>query len=100
MDEDGKLAGIVSQTDLFRGAVLRSLGYGERAERRMLEGLAVKDAMTSNVITIGPDATAREAGALMLEHKIGAVVVVDGERIAGILTESDFVKAFCGGEVG
>ena len=45
VDEYGDLCGIVTQRDLFRGAVLRALGYGTRAEDLMLATLAVKDAM-------------------------------------------------------
>ena len=92
LDEDGNLAGIVTQTDLFRGAVLRSLGYGTHTERRMLEALFVKDAMTTDVLTTTAETPLGEAARTMLERKVGCLVVVDGTRPIGILTESDFVK--------
>ncbi|MGH7355596.1 MAG: CBS domain-containing protein [Candidatus Rokuibacteriota bacterium] len=46
------------------------------------------------VVTIGPDASIRQALALLAEHNIGAVVVVDAvNRPVGILSERDIVRA-------
>jgi acetoin utilization protein AcuB len=97
VDDDGALAGIVSQRDLFRGALARNLGYGSHAQERLLGMLLVKEAMTSEVVTVGPDTTVGEAGRLMLERKVGSIVVTDPERrVLGILTESDFVRGVVG----
>lgn len=92
LDDYGDLCGIVTQRDLFRGAVLRSLGYGSRAEEMMLAALAVKDAMTEDPITVGPDTLLADAARLLLEHGIGCLPVLDGGRLVGILTEGDFVR--------
>jgi CBS domain-containing protein len=47
-----------------------------------------------DVATIGPDASVAEAVALLREHNIGALVVVDEEdSIAGIISERDIVRA-------
>ena len=96
LDADGALCGILSQRDLFRGALLRSLGYGQRAEQRLLDSLAVKDAMRDEVVTISPKATLGEAANLMLSHKIGCLPVVEAERVVGLISEADFVKQFAG----
>ena len=92
LDQDGVLCGIVTQRDLFRGAVLRSLGYGARAEDMMLASLVVKDAMTEGPITVAPSASLADAARLMLEHSIGCLPVLDGGKLVGILTEGDFVR--------
>jgi CBS domain-containing protein len=92
--DDGQLVGIVSQRDLFRGALARALGYGAHAQQKLLGQLLVKEVMTNDPVTIAPDAPLAEAARLMLERKIGCVVVVEGGRVVGILTESDFVKRF------
>lgn len=96
LDDYGDLCGIVTQRDLFRGAVLRSLGYGSRAEEMMLASLAVKDAMTEDPITVGPDTLLADAARLLLEHSIGCLPVLDGGRLVGILTEGDFVRFVAG----
>ena len=92
VDEDGRLAGILSQRDLFHSGLMRALGYGAHAQRRVLDLVDVKEAMRTEVVTTTPDTALRDAARTMREHKIGCLVVMEGERIAGILTESDFVK--------
>jgi CBS domain-containing protein len=96
LDDDERLVGIVSQRDLFRGALARALGYGVHAQQKLLGQLLVKEVMTNDPITIAPDAPLAAAARLMLERKVGALPVVEGDRLVGILTESDFVKRFLG----
>jgi len=92
LDEDGRLAGIVSQRDLFHSGLIRALGYGAHAQHQALATVAIKEAMTTDVVTTTPETPLRDAARTMFERKIGCLVVLDGGRIAGILAESDFVK--------
>ena len=94
LDKDGALAGIITQRDLFRGILLKSLGYGSRAEERLLESLVVKDAMRDEVIITTPDTPLADAARLMLENKIGCLPVVAGGRLVGLISEADFVEQF------
>jgi acetoin utilization protein AcuB len=94
IDSDGELCGILTQRDLFRGTLLRALGYGSRAEQRMLDSLSVKDAMHEDVLTISPDAALSDAATLMLSKKVGCLPVVHDERLVGMISEADFVKQF------
>jgi CBS domain-containing membrane protein len=92
LDPDGRITGIVSQRDLFRGALARSLGYGEHAQQKLLGILRVKDVMTNDPATIGPDELITEAARRLFEHKIGCLLVVEEGELVGILTEGDFVR--------
>ena len=91
LDENGQLAGIVTQRDLFRGALAKALGYGERAQRQLMDTLLVKEVMTSEVITATPDTPLAEAAQVLVERKIGCLPVVEAGRLVGIITEADFV---------
>ena len=91
LDEDGQLAGILTQRDLFRGALAKALGYGERAQRQLMDTLVVKEVMTAEVLTTTPDTPLAEAAKVLVERKIGCLPVVDGGRLIGIITEADFV---------
>lgn len=51
--------------------------------------MEVKDAMTSPVITIAPDATIAEAGALMRDTNVGCLVVLENHEVKGIMTDRD-----------
>lgn len=92
LDEDGRLCGILSQRDMFRGALAQALGYGTAAQQKVLTMLRVKEVMTTEVVTVPPDASLPEAAKTMLERKIGCLPVVEGDRLVGILTETDFVN--------
>ena len=56
--------------------------------------------MTRSLLTVAADATLGEAAAKMAERAVGAVVVLEGERIAAILTERDVMKAVAAGKDG
>lgn len=92
VDSDGALAGIVSQRDLFHSGLLKALGFGTHAQRQTLDLLVVKEAMKTDVVTTTPDTRLADAARLMFERKIGCLVVLEAGKIAGILTEGDFVK--------
>jgi len=99
VDEDGKLAGVVSQRDLFRGALARTLGYGTHGQDRLLALLKVKDVMSTPARTIDPDVSLREAAILMFDEKIGCLIAVDAAGApVGILTEGDFVALVAKGD--
>jgi CBS domain-containing protein len=90
-DDEARLVGIVSQRDMFRGALARALGYGEHGQRKVLDTLVVKEVMTTDVVTTSPETPLAEAARVMLERKIGALPVVEDGALVGIITESDFV---------
>jgi CBS domain-containing protein len=54
--------------------------------------MKVKDAMTTSVITISPDASLKEAAALFAEHAVGGLPVLDGSgSVMGVVTEVDIL---------
>jgi len=89
--DEGRVVGVVSQRDIFHGAVAWSLGHGRKAHERLLASSPAKDVMASSVVTVDPEATLAEAAALLREHKIGCLPVVAGDELVGILTEGDFL---------
>jgi len=99
LDDDGQvLVGIVTQRDLFRDALAQALGYGKHAQRKILDTLAVKEVMATEVVTISPDASLVDAAKLLTQRKIGCLPVVENGRLVGILTEGDFVALIARGD--
>lgn len=94
VDRGGRLVGIVTDRDLRQVVFDRAMQerLGELADR--LRTLTVREIMTWGVLTVRPGTEIREAARLMHEQKIGALPVVDRDRVVGILTESDVVRAF------
>jgi signal-transduction protein with cAMP-binding, CBS, and nucleotidyltransferase domain len=59
----------------------------------------VREAMTEEVLTITPGRTLREAARFMMEHNVGAVVIIDPEEPGpGIVTERDLVRSLGKGD--
>jgi acetoin utilization protein AcuB len=85
--EEGKLTGILTLGDLQ--AVL---GFQEQSIRRASTLLG--DLMTRGVHTVAPDDPLERAARVMLDHEVSGLPVVEGERVAGIITESDIFLAF------
>jgi CBS domain-containing protein len=53
----------------------------------------VRDVMTREVVTVGPDTSAKDVGAVMAERGFAAVPVVDrGDRLVGIVAEVDVLR--------
>src|SRR4051794_35706611 len=50
----------------------------------------------TQVLTTGPAATVVEAALLMNEHKVGSLVVVEGDRVVGMFTERDVLRRVVG----
>ncbi|WP_419997683.1 cyclic nucleotide-binding/CBS domain-containing protein [Streptomyces boninensis] len=61
--------------------------------------MLVRDAMSTVVLTIGPDHTLRQAAALMSARRVGAAVVLDPDTAGiGILTERDVLNSVGAGQ--
>jgi acetoin utilization protein AcuB len=92
--EDDRLVGIVTDRDIRLNLPSPATSLSVWELNYLLARLTVAQVMTTAVITVAPDRDAREAARIMLDHKIGALPVLDGRRLVGILTETDLVRAF------
>ncbi len=83
MDGD-KLVGILSERDYARKVIL---------EDRSSKDTLVKHIMTQTVITIGTDNTTEECMTLMTERHLRHLPVIENDRIIGMVSIGDVVKA-------
>lgn len=93
--DDGRLVGIVSDRDLREAlpSTLTTLSLWEATSR--LAGLHVADIMKRSVLTTTPDADARDAAQTLLDHRIGALPVIDDQhRVVGLLSVSDVLRDY------
>ena len=94
VDSDGALAGIVSDRDLKQAMASPATSLEAHELLFLLDRLRVEQIMTRTVITIGPMSPVEEAARLMVQEKIGALPVMDGGELVGILTETDVLELF------
>ena len=84
LDETGRLVGIVTDRD-----IRQTVGFGER----LRENLTVADVMTADLVTIPVSATLDQAVRMLTEHRFGAMPVVNGQKLVGIITYLDALRA-------
>jgi PAS domain S-box-containing protein len=77
--KDEKLVGIVTQTDLIRALT----SYGLWRD--------ISEIMSRDIAGIQKNATVAEAVEIMASQKISCIVVMDGDNVAGVLTEKDLL---------
>ncbi len=100
--EGTRLAGIVSERDLFRSSLAHALGYGSKDTRDLMKTMRIKDVMVPAVITVSPETAVCTAVRLMLDHKIGCLPVVEDDRLVGLITETDVLVQYlkdCGADI-
>ena len=92
--KQGKLVGIVTEKGLQRVTPSDATTLSVFELNYLLGKLTVKDAMTSEPITIGDEEYLENAAVLMRKHDIGALPVMQGKRLVGIITKTDIFDAF------
>ena len=78
------LVGILSERDCARKIILQERSAGETSVRAI---------MTSTVVCVRPEQTTEECMALMTEHRIRHLPVVDAGKLVGVISMRDVVQA-------
>jgi len=92
--EGPKLLGIVTDRDIRLNLPSPATSLSVWEVNYLLARMTVESAMTTSLVVVSPRHDAKEAASLMIDHKIGALPVVDGGRLVGIITETDLLRAF------
>jgi acetoin utilization protein AcuB len=94
LDKKGKLAGIVSHTDLLYASPSSVTSLNVWEITYLMNQVKVKEVMTREVITVQEDCPIEEAAKLMRKNTVGGLPVMRGEELVGIITESDIFEIF------
>jgi acetoin utilization protein AcuB len=92
--DGGKLVGIVSDRDVKQSMASAASMTEGRERDRLLDELTAGQIMARTVVTIGPTFGIEEAARLMATRKISALPVTEGDRLVGIVTETDVLQLF------
>ena len=92
--KDGKLIGIVSERDLLNAAPSSATTLNVWELNYLISKVKIKDVMSKKVITVDQDTPIEEAARIMADKKIGGLPVLSGEKVVGIITETDLFKVF------
>ncbi len=85
--DGGKLVGVVSLGDLH---LVETLAEVDPAKVR------VEEAMSAEPYTVSPDTPVGDVAAEMAEHRYGCAIVVDEQKVVGVFTTVDALRALVG----
>lgn len=92
VDRDGSLLGIITMSDVQQASPIAPADDGDTTGRLLISSQSVGEIMTPDPVTVAADDTVQEAAERMLEYEISGLPVVEGERVIGIITESDIFR--------
>ena len=58
----------------------------------------LRDIAVRHLLTVDPKITLRRAAQVMVERGVGCAIAIENERVAGIITERDLLRAVAGGQ--
>ena len=82
--ENGKLIGIITERDYARKMILKG---------KMSQETPVRQIMETDVLCVQPEQTIEECMVLMTDKRVRHLPVVGGDKVAGIISIGDLVKA-------
>lgn len=91
--EGGDLIGFLSGTDI-RNSTFEETTVSEKGEITVKNKTA-EEVMTREVITVSPWDTVEDALLIFHRKRLGALPVVEGKKLVGIITKADVLAAFC-----
>ncbi len=114
VDDSGKLVGVVSETDIVRSSARRTAAFKEKLESSYYlrgwedkvdedelrdfhvvedDGLAVREIMTPLIFKVSEDASIAEMADTMIGGRIHRLIITKDDRVVGIVTTLDMLKA-------
>ena len=95
VEDDGKLVGFLSDSDLMRVAPSPATTLSRYEINSLLAKICVRDIMKKDVVSVNVGATIEEAALIMYKNKIGGMPVVSNMgAVVGVITETDIFKTF------
>ncbi|GAB3702381.1 CBS domain-containing protein [Corynebacterium nasicanis] len=91
IDGEGRVVGIITDRDIVVTAL---------AEGRDPTAVTVGELIDATLITVAPEDSAEEVLAVMKEHQIRRVPVLDGTQLVGMLAQADIARAMSDATVG
>lgn len=94
LDKKGKLIGMVTEKDLLYASPSPVTSLSVHEITYLLSKLTVDQVMARNPITVTEDTPIEDAAKLMVDKRVGALPVMRGQQLVGIVTETDLFKTF------
>jgi acetoin utilization protein AcuB len=87
--DKGKLVGIVTKDGLDKAGPSKLTTFSVHELTYLMNKITVRDVMRKEVLTGTPDMTVKEAVVMGQSKRIGSMVVLEGDKVVGIMTTND-----------
>ena len=94
IDQDNRLVGLMTHRDFLKIALSKLSEISDSDADQVYEDIPIGQVMTRDVIVIDADTPLSEAAEVLTSSKFGCLPVVNEDKLLGIITEADFVRAF------
>lgn len=91
VDDHLHLLGLVTLSDILATRDSKLLLINPEREAEFTDSVQLDEIMTRQVASVDPHAGIKEAALYLQRHKYGCLPVVQGRKLVGIVTESDFI---------
>ena len=90
--DDEKIVGMVTSKDLMRAFIDFRKKVPEKYQKSQIKEVLVEDIMSSNPTFTSKDTTISEVAKIMMETGYNGLPVVEGEKVVGIITQTDILR--------
>jgi acetoin utilization protein AcuB len=90
--KDEKIRGIVTDRDMKEATPSKATSLDVHEIYSLLSEIKVKDIMSKDLLTIGPDESIEKAAMLMLKKKVSGLPVMESGKLVGIITQTDIFR--------
>jgi CBS domain-containing protein len=92
VDDAGRFAGLLTHRDILAATISELAGIDRETQDEIEAGIPIAEIMQTDVVTVSPELSLKEAARLLLEEKHGCLPVVCSTKLCGIITEADFLR--------
>lgn len=84
--------GLITNRDVLANTISHLAGIDPATQNEIDAGIPLKEIMRTDVRTIAPTDSVKDAAHILYNNKYGCLPVVDGGKLVGIVTEADFLR--------
>ncbi len=84
--------GLITNRDVLANTISHLADIDQATQNEIDAGIPLQEIMRTDVHTISPEDSVKEAANILFHHKYGCLPVVDNGKLVGIVTEADFLQ--------
>lgn len=89
---DNVFTGLITHRDILSATISKLAGLDDETQKEIDSGIPIREIMRSDITSVSPGTSLKEAAQLLLNHKYGCLPVVENGALTGIVTEADFLR--------